>query len=215
MKKGFTLIETLLAVALFALVAGAVYAVCAAAMEATAASTQEAADQERLETFLRATRNSFLELPGDAAITLRPDPSGSGPPDMVFSVSGTYFGLGDLAGGELVLSARARADGTRAFALRKVAAEDLPLAGASPDGDWLVLLPGVENPRWEFFFDNEWVSEWGGGRPLLVKLTFQQADRGGLPVEAIFWIPPLNANTRAVQGNLIEEPPPQNEAVSE
>ena len=211
MKKGFTLIETLLAVALFALVAGAVYAVCAAAMDATVASTEEAADQERLETFLRATRNAFLELPANASVTLRPDPSGSGPPDLVFSGAGSYFGLGELAGGELIFAARARADGTRAFALRKVSQADLQFAGRASDDNWLVLMPGVESPRWEFFTGDAWAAEWGGGRPPLARLTFRQAGRGGLPVEAIFWIPPLQ--TRPNTGNLIESNPSENEEV--
>jgi prepilin-type N-terminal cleavage/methylation domain-containing protein len=202
MGGGFTLLETLLALLLFALLAGAVYQVSSASVDASTIATSEAASIERLESFLRAARNSFLNMPVKATVSLRPDPSGSGAPDLVFSGTGSYFGTGELAGGELVVSARPRSDGTRVIALRRVPRAEAGFGRAS--GPWLPLLPRVGRVRWEFFVGGQWREEGQpGGRPLLVRLRFERADDPRHPVGAVFWLPPLSGQPPVAEGGLI------------
>jgi prepilin-type N-terminal cleavage/methylation domain-containing protein len=209
--RGFTLLETLLALVLFALLAGAVYQVSSASVDASTIATSEAAASERLEAFLRATRNAFLNMPAKAAVSLRPDPSGSGAPDLVFTGTGTYFGTGELAGGALVVSARARSDGTRVIALRREPRAEAGFGRAGASGSWLPLLPRVERVRWDFFVDGQWREEGvDGRRPLLVRLRFSRAEDPQHPVEAVFWLPPLSGQPPVAEGTLIpQEAAPQ------
>lgn len=195
-QGAFTLLETMLALALFALLAGALYATASAALEATRAAMDDQALNERLGAFLRAARNSLASLPADGRVELRInkfDPGGT--PELVFSGAGRVFGFPLIGQAQAILSAPAMADGTRAFCLALLPPNpteaEIRRAG-TPQGR-IVLLPRVERVEWAFWHQDEWRTEWpqGAGRPELVRLRFAWRDAARAPVEAIFWLPPV------------------------
>ncbi|GAB4179137.1 MAG: hypothetical protein Fur0032_19770 [Terrimicrobiaceae bacterium] len=192
-RSGFTLIETLVAIALFALLAGALYSVTTAAIEATNAAIEGQATEERLDTFLNAIKRALLNLPADGTIALRYDTTGgAGTPELVFRGNASPFGVGSLAGGEMVLSARPQSDGTRTFSLLRIPKETstTDLNRLRNGNGWLPLLPRVEKVEWAVFDGGEWVPEWDTeGRPRLIRLRFVRSDEGDV-VESLFWVPP-------------------------
>ncbi len=202
--RAFTLIETVLAVALFGFLAGAIYMVSTAALDATRITLEEQVSQERLGSFLRASRNAFANVPATGEVFLRFETGGSSAiPELVFRGAGVFLGIPGLAGGEVILSAPPQADGTRSFSLKRIPPaisgselEEARKAAGIP------LLPRVEKVEWAFFIQQEWREEWpqGSGRPELVRLRFFRRDEPEFPVEAVFWIPPLEQGSGGSKG---------------
>jgi prepilin-type N-terminal cleavage/methylation domain-containing protein len=195
--QGFTLFEVVIALMILGLLSGAVYSITTAALEATKATMAEQSGMRRLEAFVRTTRDAFLNLPVDAQIFLRIGKSSSGAPvpELVFADTSGTFGMASLGGGTMILSARPRADGTRAFSILRVPADirGLEYDRFTESGAWVPLLPGVEKVAWTFLRQGEWVEEWpeGSGRPESVRLTFEYIEIPGSEIGLQFWIPPL------------------------
>lgn len=189
----FTLVETLIALAIFALIASAIYTVSSASIEATTTTTQNLASEERLLTFLRATRNALLNLPARASVQLRFDNSaGVGTPELVFRGAASPYGVASLAGGDLILAARPQADGTRTLSLlripRNTSTTELNLHRQK--ALWLPLLPRLDKVEWAFFQDGEWLPLWETDqRPKLIRLRFHRRDEADV-IESTFFIPP-------------------------
>ena len=199
-SRGFTILEVVLAMAVLALLAGSIYAISMAAVQATHETVEEQLTVRRLEGFLRVTRDAFLNLPVNGTVYLTPS-NDNGILDLNFYKATGLFGLPSLGGGTLVLSARARNDGTRTFSILR-----LPPNVQGSDRDhfyddehWINLLPKVTKPHWSFFLNGNWTDEWpqGAGRPQLVRLQMEVV---GLhdPVIAIFYVPPIGLTTIAL-----------------
>lgn len=195
--RAFTLFEVILALMILGLLSGAVYSITNAALEATRATMAEQAGARRLEAFVRTTRDAFLNLPVDAQLFLRIGKSATGAPvpELVFAETSGTFGMASLGGGSMILSARPRADGTRAFSILRVPAnvEGFDYDRLMESGSWIPLLPGVEKVEWTFLSQGEWMEEWpeGSGRPESVRLTFEYTEIPGSEIGLQFWIPPL------------------------
>ncbi len=196
-KAGFTLFEVIMALMILGLISGAVYSISSAALETTKATFAAQSGVRRLEAFLEVTRDAFLSLPADAAVSLRMVKSQSGAPipEVVFEEATGVFGMPSLGGGSLILAARPKADGTRTFSILLVPGN---VQGIEADrfmsqGAWIPLLPKVERVRWSFFNAGEWKEEWpqGTGRPQAVRLQFEYLELPGSPIDVHFWIPPL------------------------
>jgi prepilin-type N-terminal cleavage/methylation domain-containing protein len=195
--QGFSLFEVILALMILGLLSGAVYTITSAALESTKATMSEQRGARRLESFVRITRDAFLNLPADASVFLRIAKSNTGAPmpEMVFADTSGTFGVASLGGGSMILSARPRADGTRAFSILRVPANVLGMDydRLVEQGGWIPLLPGVEKVAWTFFQQGEWIEEWpeGAGRPQLVRLSFEYIEMPGSVIDLQFWVPPL------------------------
>jgi prepilin-type N-terminal cleavage/methylation domain-containing protein len=190
--RAFTLIETVLAVALLGLLAGALYAVTHAALEAARTSMDDQIWYERTDAFLRATRKAFLTMPGRARLGLRYETGGgAATPEIVFADAGSYFGMTTTGGGQIVLTAPAQADGTRTFGVLRIPPGDTDRR-RNP-GQWFPLLPKVEKVEWAFLVEGEWRSEWDldAPRPPLVRLRFVSTDGPASEHELFFWLPSL------------------------
>jgi hypothetical protein len=224
-ESGFTLFEVILALRILGLISGAVYSISAAAMEATKATLATQAGCRRLEAFLKVTRDAFLAIPADGQVFLRIGKANGGAPvpEIVFREVTGVFGIPSLGGGELVLGARPRSDGSRAFALLRVPSG---LDGSEAErflssGPWIPILPGVERVAWSFYEGGEWKEEWpeGSARPVAVRLQFDYRELPGSPIDVQFWVPPLAAIEVAPppttlppdQLNPPPGPPPKNE----
>jgi len=222
---GFTLFEVILALMILGLISGAVYSISSAAMEATKATISAQAGCRRLEAFLKVTRDAFLAIPADGQVFLRIGKSNRGAPvpEIVFREATGVFGIPSLGGGDLVLGARPRSDGSRAFALLRVPGG---LEGSEAErflasGPWITILPGIERVVWSFYEAGEWKEEWpeGSARPKAVRLQFAYGELPGSPIDVQFWVPPLAAPQVAPpstpqnpdQPPHIPGPPPKNE----
>jgi len=195
LRAGFTLLEVVLAMAILALLAASVYAIVGSAIGASRAALEQQLTIRRLDAFLGVVRKSFLNLPSEGTVFLESGKSGSGAPELrlVLRKARGVFGLPSLGGGELVLTAKPRPDGTRAICLQRIPPnapkrEDL-LKSAGVE-----LLPGVRKPKWSFFQSGEWKEEWpdGSARPNLIRLEMELSDLPG-PIDAVFYLPPLVA----------------------
>jgi hypothetical protein len=180
--------------AVLALLAGAIYGISMAAMQATQETLEEQLTIRRLEGFLRITRDAFLNLPANGSIYLDSS-SGNGTPDLCFQNANSLFGIPSLGGGTLVLSARARPDGTRNFSILRLPknAQGSDRDHLYQEGHWTSLLPKVIKPHWSFFRNGEWVDEWpqGAGRPKLVRLEMNLRALHD-PIVTIFYLPPIS-----------------------
>lgn len=205
--RGFTLLEVIISMTIMALLAGSVYAVVSASISASQTAMTQQLILRRLDAFLRVTREAFLNLPADGSVSLEIGHSktGSAEQDLVISKPQEIFGLPSLAGGSLVLAARAKADGTRTMTLLTIpanATDREKIAAYAAPG--MPLLPKLRKPRWTFKFtpqDEEWKEELpvGSAKPLLIRLQ-TEIDELPNPVEAIFYLPPLIAAPAAATG---------------
>lgn len=218
--RAFTLFEVVIALMILGLLSGAVYSITTAALQATKATMAEQSGMRRLEAFVRITRDAFLNLPVDAELFLRIGKSSAGAPvpELVFAETSGTFGMPSLGGGSMILSARPRADGTRAFSILRVPANirGLEYDRFTESSAWVPLLPGVEKVVWLFFRQGEWVEEWpeGSGRPESVRLLFEYIEIPGSEIGLQFWIPPLAPPQQAPPGSpggadIQVNPPPQ------
>lgn len=192
-----------MAMMILGLLAGAVYSLSTAALETSKAVKAEHQAAARLDSFLRIVRETFVNLPPDAAVSLNMEESvgGAPVPELVFERAPGAFGLPSMGAGALVLAARPLSDGTREFALmlRQERNATFQTRGDGSDGLWVPLFAGVENVVWRFKRGaDDWVEEWpsGAGRPRMVRVSFDYAGTPGRPVDAQFWVPEV-------------EPPPQ------
>ncbi len=196
-SAGFTLFEVIMALMILGLLSGAVYSISLAALETSKSVISEQSSARRLEAFLRITREAFLNLPADANLSLRISKSSAGAPvpELIFAETSGTFGVPSLGGGSLILAARPRADGSRAFSILRVQAGlgTDEMERLNTKGDWISLLPEVTRVTWFFFNGNEWVEEWpeGAGRPQLVRLQFTYNPMAASLIDVQFWIPPL------------------------
>ncbi len=194
-RHAFTLLEVILSMGILALLASSVYAIVDSSIGASRIAMDQQLGLRRLDSFLRVTRDAFLNLPSQGTVSLQIARARGGDPEpqlVLGNVQG-LFGLPSLGGGSLVLAARPRPDGTRTIALLTIPANasdrEVEQALSAPG---IPLIPKIRTPRWSFFQDGAWKEEFPSGRPrpALVRL---QGEIDGLPdpIEAIFYLPPV------------------------
>ncbi len=70
-RRGLTLLEVVVGLAILSLLAGAIYGIVMGAVESTATLTGIAAEDRRVEAFLERTRTAFAHLPAGATVELK------------------------------------------------------------------------------------------------------------------------------------------------
>lgn len=203
-NRAFTLLEVVISMVILAILSAAVYAIVSAALSASQTTMAQQLTLRRLDAFERVTREAFLNLPAEGGVTLEIGHSsgGSAEQDLVISKPQGIFGLPSLAGGSLVLAARAKSDGTRTMTLLTIPANatdreknDAFKAPGTP------LLPHLRKPRWSFKTtpqDEEWKEELpvGSAKPILIRFQTEIDDLPH-PVESIFYLPAIAATPAA------------------
>lgn len=209
-----------MAMMILGLLAGAVYSLSTAALETSKAVKAEHQAAARLDSFLRIVRETFVNLPPDAAVSFNMDESGGGAPvpELVFERAPGAFGLPSMGTGALVLAARPLSDGSREFALmlRPEKNASFQTRGGDSDGIWVPLFAGVENVVWKFKHgEDDWVEEWpsGAGRPRMVRVGFDYAGTPGRPVDAQFWVPEVEPPPQSAPAKKNGETAPEENAV--
>ena len=193
--QGFTLLEVVISMVIMALLAGCVYAIVNSAISASQTTMTQQLIFRRLDAFLRVTREAFLNLPAQGSVTLEPEQR------LVIAKPQEIFGQPSLAGGSLVLVARAQSDGTRTMTMLTIPvnATDRQRAEALVSRG-IPLLPKLRKPRWSFMISSNNVLQWkeelpaGSPRPVLIRLQLE-IDELPHPVEAVFYIPPVGATS--------------------
>jgi prepilin-type N-terminal cleavage/methylation domain-containing protein len=183
---GFTLLELVIAMAVFSIVAVALFRVLDACMR-TAGELQDSQRITRqMAVFTELCRKTFGTLPSSATfrVPLMPEAEGQ---EIVFGNAPAIFALGDapLNYGTTTLAVRPREDGLFELALSRSdfgppkeedgLGGEVPLPEPDEKGRyWLLLVGELEWARWRFYDPRakEWVESWTrSNRPPLVELS--------------------------------------------
>lgn len=213
--RAFTLLEVVISMGILALLAGSVYAVVSASINASQTAMTQQLILRRLDAFIRVTRDAFLNLPAEGTVVLEIGKSknGSAEQRLVLEKPQQIFGLPSLAGGSLVLAARARADGTRTMTLLKIPANATDRERTDAlSAPGIPLLPNLRKPRWTFKNspqDEAWKEELpvGSPKPILVRLQFEINELPN-PVETIFYLPAISAAAPSPSSSQTNAPGP-------
>jgi len=192
-RSAFTLLEVILSMGILALLAASVYAIVSSSISASREAMAQQTTLRRLDSFLRVTRDAFLNLPAQGTISLRIAKTAGGQPEPQLTLGKVQglFGMTSLGGGTLVLASRPRSDGTRTITMLRIppnaSDREVESAFAAPGTP---LLPKARKPVWSFLDNGEWKDELpeGSPRPTLVRLRMEINELPD-PVETIFWVP--------------------------
>lgn len=202
-RSAFTLIEMVVALAVFVIVIAGVFAIANGSMELSSDLTQTQERSMIRQNFIDFLRNSFRRIPGDAEITLAVEnqrgtyvpvitvfngceafsPGPALPPE-----SSVELYAQETPGGYLRVGLRLL-DDKQTNALRSGSRRRPPVGR---DDTVLPLIEKVRRFEWEFLniSNNKWENNWKGpGRPLFARLSFMLDD--GIPISSVFWIPPV------------------------
>lgn len=221
-KKGFSLIEVVIALTILVLLSGSVYAVLKGSIDTAATIRESQSRQQQIDGFLDLCRTVFHQLPAQAVLEGRIRESGSKAfPEIIFRNSPELFSWGNVTdlGAVTVLSLVPQIGGRFSLALlrsnpgRDVLADPVDKATSE---DWVILVPDVTSVIWRYFDANS--NNWlpllprGSRRPGAVELTLQLADVKE-PIRMVFDILPLAAPvSRAVRIPPPGSPPPASPA---
>jgi prepilin-type N-terminal cleavage/methylation domain-containing protein len=207
-RRGFTLIEVLVSVAIFIMLAGGIFSAVSVAVTASAEVSAAQLATARMDAFQRFVRVLFLNLPPDATLDLRiRQEAGRG--DVVEMLLWPAPEIADFGGpGQRSdgLALAARPDGDGAFTISVAnfdPAEDEARRDAGlAETDWLPILPEVRTLRWRFGQANgtPLVETWKPeqGRPVMIDLELTRLDGSVLPLQ--FWLPPVAQGADAPGG---------------
>lgn len=192
-RRGFTLLEITLAVAILAMMSLAIYRFVAANITAMRISSEDNAAAARYSGFVSLLTAQWQELPsGVGAVFGEPFKFNDRPRDEITWICGSGPGLlTRYAPGEFLVSMRLRrvddkADQMELGFLRK----PVETAEGSAEGEtWVPLLDDVRGLQIRYFDPrlNAWVDKWNPGPgmlPRLISLVIDRTDRS-VPFEAI------------------------------
>lgn len=197
-RRGFTLLEVLMAMGIFFLLAGGIFAVVSATNRVTNDVVQVQLETKRFDAFQRFLRTFFTNLPAGATLDLRvrnwPGGLGSGvellispAPPILPTVDGADDNLGVAIGGVPDGAGFLRVSLARFSTEEGEAERDRQLDQA----EWVPLIGDIRRIRWRFAAPNDTaMSEtWDAalGRPGLAELSVESSD--GTVTVLAFWIP--------------------------
>lgn len=199
-RAGFTLIEMVLAIAIFALLIAGIFSISTGALEL---STDLAYAQDRAlmrQNLVEFFRKSFRSLPGGAEITLTNRAVGGAYyPTLRVQGGGTSFSPGHSIPPEASIEVyvEERPGGYQRIGVRLLDKEQTEAAEMNREvktdpAAALPLLETVSKFQWRLFHGtgNQWRELWRKeGRPLFAELTFALDDKR--ETRAVFWIPPV------------------------
>jgi prepilin-type N-terminal cleavage/methylation domain-containing protein len=212
-RRGFSLIEVLLGLALFGILTGGIFAVQRGAMEVSTEVTARQGKTMRMHSFCELLRRNFEALPGNAKVVLLPTGGvQSGLSDVAFTnfpLAFTWPGV--PAGSNSVIFRTARADsgvGLQASLLYLDEEQTADYEAEKLDERKVLaklnLMEGIMTLNWRFYNDatQKWELEWlrnQTARPSFVEMTLTYLD-GMDPVRLVFWIPQMANPQTFTQG---------------
>jgi prepilin-type N-terminal cleavage/methylation domain-containing protein len=190
-RRGFTLLEITLAVAILAMMSLVIYRFVAAHLIAMRVSSEDNAADARYAGFINLLTSQWRELPpGAGALSGEPFKFNDRPRDEITWICGSGPGLlTRYAPGEFRVSMRVRPVGDKADQMELgFIRRPLETAEGSTEGEtWIPLLDNVRGLQIRYFDPrlNVWVDKWNPGiLPRLISLVIERPDRS-VPFEAI------------------------------
>jgi len=197
---GFTLLETLLALTLTAMLVGGLYTIASGTTQLSSEVSQFQEEQLTGQAFSALCRQALGGLSPTASIRLRSTGQGNrSGTAIVVSGDPSAFAFNRVLPGStaVVLSSHRDAGGTFSVDLRYLAASDIEAfdRGSRDAGRTLPLLEEVRQFDWRFFDrrGDRWKPAWNfqDERPALAELTLALKDQP--PTRHVFFIPELQA----------------------
>ncbi len=196
---GFSLIEVLIATAIFFLLAGGIFSVVSATNRVTGEIVEAQLEAKRFDAFQRFLRTFFTNLPPNASIELRVRNwrSLGSSVELLVDPAPPILPTSDGADESMAVALTGAPDGAGMICMsiaRYSSAEGAEERDAQLDAaEWTPLLPDIRRIRWRFAAVNDLnMSEtWepNVGRPGLVELTMERSN--GVTDVLAFWIPPV------------------------
>ncbi len=212
-RRGFTLIEVLLGLALFGILVGGIFSVQRGAMEVSKEVMERQGKTMRMHSFCELLRRNFESLPGNARVFLLPTGGAqSGLSDVAFTnfpLAFTWPGI--PAGSNSVIFRTARSESGVGLAASLLYLDEEQAAEYEANKlderkvlAKLYLMEGIMTLDWRFFNDTtqQWEVEWPrtqNTRPSFVEMTLTYLD-GQDPVRLVFWIPQMADPSTFTQG---------------
>lgn len=200
-KGGFTLIEMLLAIAIFILLAGAVYIAVSVSVSATTTLGNDQIEARRLGAFQDFLRRGFINLPAEAEITLRSRNRGAlgqGLELIIRPAAGAFeVGTSGGMGSGVILGTMPDGRGKSQFSLARFPGrmDQDEMTKYLENAAWLPMLEQVDQVKWRFWDKNlqRFEETWERGRehPELIELSL--AIQGEPPLVWLFRLPTLAA----------------------
>jgi prepilin-type N-terminal cleavage/methylation domain-containing protein len=209
-RKGFTLIEMVIALSVFVMLAGAVFGIFSATLQSVAVLQDNQNRNDRTEALGAWLKREMLDVPASGTIVSY---HRDGAP---FHVSGIVWGAGqDLQALDLHL--QANGEYTLRLAAYRPSSSGLVLAGQTGtissqvgqftsqvirDDDalvWRTLVRDLKTADWRFLAPNQtqWQDVTAGPKPIVAELTFQPAGTSAAVTDD-FWIPPTQGTGNQV-----------------
>lgn len=202
-RAGFSLLEIMMALAVFVIIASGVFAIAQGTMELSADMTTAQERSMIRQNFIEFLRSSFRRIPPEAEMVLEVTSDGGAyVPTISIYNGGDAMSPGAAISpeGSVELFARQIPGGFLRIGLRMLDGEQTNarrLSGArraARSGQEMVL-PLIEKAgrfEWKFLdgATGRWENAWKGpGRPVMAECLFALDD--GVETRSVFWIPPL------------------------
>ncbi|HEY5706884.1 MAG TPA: prepilin-type N-terminal cleavage/methylation domain-containing protein [Terrimicrobiaceae bacterium] len=197
-RAGFTLVEIVLALAIFALLAGGIFAAVSAATRSTALVARDLSARRTMDAFIDFCRIGFANAGGAEKITVATRTSGGSGRivEMTLRTAPDAFqtGFSELTGTCVSLAALPDGDGTATLSITRYAAElDAADVARYLDSEaiWIPLVAGVAKLRWQFLDPNsgKFEEDWSAAPPEIVAVMLEMTLADGSQTNAIFRIP--------------------------
>jgi prepilin-type N-terminal cleavage/methylation domain-containing protein len=184
-SKGFTLLEIVLAMFIFALLITAIFAIVNGTTQLADEMEQGHEHDAQVHGFLQLCERTFARLPAQAEVRLRVKQSGKHYlSELAIMDAPTVLGAGGAGGGNAVtiLETEEQPDGYLRVVLKLLSEEEAAAneKGQHAEGRRLPLLADVARCEWRFFnpISNEWEPMWND------KMTFVPVNPVALPIDA-------------------------------
>ncbi len=201
-KRGFTLVECILALAIFSLVAASIVALVRSSLQSSSELHAMMIREQQLSGVIGLLQRGFRSLPSSAVILARPLPSTQDGNQFLFGRAPGLFkwAEGDVGIGTWILTSLRQPNGSLGLVVYRVKVP-LDFTGTTlpeftPDKDErpLMLISDIRKMEWSFYDSRvgDWVPEWieVQRRPDLIRLRMELME-GKQSEEIHFWLPPL------------------------
>lgn len=206
-RAGFTLLEMVVALAVFVIIIAGVFSIAKGTMELSSDMTEAQERSMIRQNFIEFLRESFRRLPGEAEITMEVTAQrGAYVPSIAVFNGGDAFSPGpaippdasvelyadEMPGGYLRVGLRLY-DADETNQRRNNLGQGSKRRKPGPNDVVLPLIERVMKFEWKFYNaqSQKWETVWKSqdGRPMFAELQFALDD--GQVGRSVFWIPPI------------------------
>ena len=224
-RRGFTIIEVVLGLALLSILIGGVFSVLRGTMTGSADLVTGRTQKLRVHSFCELLRRNFEQMPGNARVNLQNYTGGSDMLEVAFTdypLAFTWPGV--QAGAKTVLFRTERSVGLGLQAVIIYLDEEQSQEWQKGSFDEskglgrITIMGGIAKLHWRFFNDQtqEYEDEWPltkTQRPTFVEMSLGFMDNSD-PITLVFWIPTMAnptqfTNFAGAGGGGQTNPPPQ------